>query len=53
MTVLAVLILTGTEFQVEVEAKALDPHFVRKRGTVHIFVLEIKAILNFAVGLNN
>ena len=42
MTVLAVLKLTGSEFQVEraANAKALEPHFVRKRGTVNIFALE-------------
>ena len=42
VTVLAVLRLTVSESLVEgaATAKALDPHFVRKRGTVNIFVLE-------------
>ena len=49
MTVLAVLKLTGSEFQVEgaATAKALEPHFVRKRGTVSIFVLEELSSLEF------
>ena len=42
VTALAVLRLNGNEFQVEGAAavKALDPYFVRKRGTVKIFVLK-------------
>ena len=46
---LAVLKLTGSEFQVEgaATAKALEPHFVRKRGTVNIFVLEDISNLEF------
>ena len=49
MTVLAVLKLTGSECQVEGAAteKALEPHFVRKRGTVNIFVLEDLSSLEF------
>ena len=49
VTVLAVLKLTGTEFQVEgaATAKALEPHFVRKRGTVNTFVLEDLSSLEF------
>ena len=34
-------------------AEALDPHFVRKRGTVNIFVLEDLSSLDFEVGLND
>ena len=42
VTALAVLKLTGSEFQVEgaATAKTIDHHFVVKRGTVKIFVLE-------------
>ena len=42
MTVLAVLKLTGSEFQLEgaATAKALEPHFVRKYGTVNTYVLD-------------
>ena len=49
VTVLAILKLPGSEFQVEgaATAKALDPHFVRKRGTVNIFVLEDLSNLEF------
>ena len=49
VTVLAVLKLTGSEFQVEgaATAKALEPHFVRKRGTVNIFVLDDLSSLEF------
>ena len=49
MTVLAVLKIFGSEFQVEgaATAKALYPHFVRKRGTVDIFVLEDLSNLEF------
>ena len=49
VTVLAVLKLTGSEFQVEgaATAKALEPHFVRKRGTVNIFVLDDLSSLKF------
>ena len=49
VTVFAVLKLTGSEFQVEeaATAKALEPHFVRKRGTVNIFVLEDLSSLEF------
>ena len=49
VTVLSVLKLTGSEFQVEgaATAKALEPHFVRKRGTVNIFVLDDLSSLEF------
>ena len=49
VTVLAVLNLTGSEFQVEgaATAKALEPHFVRKRGEVNIFMLEDLSSLEF------
>ena len=52
MTVLTVFKLTGSEFQVEgaATAKALEPHFVRKRGTVNIFVLEDLSSLEFRSG---
>ena len=52
VTVLAVLKLTGSEFQVEgaAAAKAIDPHFVRKSGTVNIFVLEDLSSLEFWSG---
>ena len=46
---LAVFKLVGSEFQVEeaATAKALEPHFVRKRGTVNIFALEDLSSLEF------
>ena len=46
---LAVLKLTGSEFHVvgAATAKALEPHYVRKRGTVNIFVLEDLSSLEF------
>ena len=46
---LAVLKLTDSEFKVEgaATAEALEPHFVRKRGTVNIFVLEDLSSLEF------
>ena len=46
---LAVPKLTGSESQVEgaATAKALEPHFVRQRGTVNIFVLEDLSSLEF------
>ena len=46
---LAALKLTGSEFQMEgaATAKALEPHFVRKRGTVNIFVLDDLSSLEF------
>ena len=49
VTVLAVLRLTGSEFQVggAANAKALDPHFVRKRGAVNRFMLEDLSNLEF------
>ena len=49
VTVLAVLKLTGSEFQVEgaATAKTLEPHFVRKRGTVNIFMLDDLSSLEF------
>ena len=52
MTVFAVLKLTGSEFQVEgaATAKALESHFVRKRGTVNIFVLDDLSSLEFWSG---
>ena len=52
MTVLAVLKLAGSGFQVKeaATAKALYPHFVRKRGTVSIFVLEDLSSLEFLTG---
>ena len=45
----AVLKITGSEFQEKgaATAKALDPHFVRKRGTANIFVLEDLSNLEF------
>ena len=53
VTVLAVLRLTGSKFQVEgsATAEAFDPPFIRKRETVNIFVL--KDLSNLEVGLNN
>ena len=49
VTVLAVFKLTGSEFQVEeaATAQALEPHFVRKRGAVNIFVLDDLSSLEF------
>ena len=51
VTVLAVLKLTRSEFQEEgaATAKAIGPHFVRKRGAVNIFVLEDLSSLEFLI----
>ena len=51
---LAVLKLAGSEFQVEgaATARALEPHFVRKRGTVNIFVVDDLSSLEFRSGTN-
>ena len=47
VTVLAVLKLTGSEFQVEGAQLQNLPHFVRNCGTVNIFVLDDLSSLEF------